>query len=73
MFLQELVNMVVKLMFSVLIIDLIIGFLWIGLLGFIELRDTFYKAFPNADLSQFKAVSWMFKKKAEDDTRTDNR
>lgn len=66
------VNLIVKIMFSTLIIDITIGFLWIGLLGFIELKDTFNKAFPNTDLSRFKAIWQTKQKKVANDTKTNN-
>lgn len=66
------VNLLVKVMFSTLIIDLSIGFAWIGLLGWMELKDTFNKAFPNADLSQFKALWRRLRKKVSNDTKPNN-
>ena len=66
------VSFIVKVMFSVLIIDITIGFLWVGLLGYMELKDTFNKAFPNADFSQFKAVWRTKQKKVGNDTKINN-
>lgn len=40
------VNLIVRVMFCTLIIDITIGFMWVGLLGYIELRDTYWRAFP---------------------------
>ena len=36
-----------KILLASVMIDLSIAILWVGLLGFIELRDTYKKAFPN--------------------------
>ena len=41
-------SLIVKIMFCTLIIDISIGFAWVGLLGYRELRDTFNEVFPNA-------------------------
>lgn len=67
------VNLLVRVMFSTLIIDLTIGFAWIGILGWMELRDTFNKAFPDYDFSQFKAVWQRLRKKVNNDSGADNR
>lgn len=42
------VKFVVVLMFCTLIIDITIGFIWIGLIGFRELMTTYEEVFPNS-------------------------
>lgn len=55
--------LVVRIMFALIIIDLSIAFAWVGILGFMELREAFNNAFPDAHLHErIKGIYEHYKK-----------